>query len=89
MLIVIMVSVIMLSVIMLSVIMLSVIMLSVILLSVIMLSVIMMNVVAPSKDLENIHGMASFFTEIRSFSFIRAQCYKTFYVRNLRIFVIS
>jgi hypothetical protein len=65
----------MLCLIMLNVIMLNVIMLNVIMLNVIILNVIMLCVMAPTKLL---------------FDWLsRAQCYKTFSIRNLRIFVVS
>ncbi len=96
---VIMLSVIMLSVIMLSVILLSVIMLNVILLSVILLNVVMLSAVAPFQ----FHNFGRNFEEPKflgknantnsstrwSKANIRGQCYKTFYDRNLRLFVIS
>jgi hypothetical protein len=59
--------------------MLSVIMLSVVMLSVIMLSVVMLNVVAPQRDLIMFPHPAQ--------SQHRGQCQKTFYGRNLRIFL--
>jgi hypothetical protein len=72
---------------MLNVIVLHGIMLNVIKPSVVILNVIMPSVVAPKKEV--------FGTFLRSFSSmlskisIRDQCYKTFYGRNLLIFVIS
>jgi hypothetical protein len=71
-------NVIVLNVIVLNVIVLNAIMLNVIMLNVIMLSVIMLNVVAPITTICKFHMYVT-----------RAQFYKTFFVRNLRIFVIS
>ncbi len=98
MLIVVMLSVVVLSVVMLSVFMLSVVILSVVILSVIMLSVNMLNVVAPIFSLflscfvMGQHTIA--FTAVINICQCKsllpwAQCYKTFYIINLRMFVIS
>ncbi len=72
----------------LSVVMLSVVMLNVVMLSVVMLNVVMLNVVAPQEELlkllkgiRNIRQKALWLT--------RGQCYKTFYGRKLRLFIIS
>ncbi len=62
---------------MLSVVMLNVVMLNVVMLSVIMLNVIMLNVVMLNVFMLSV--VAPFWD----------QCHKTFYVRNLQMFVIS
>ncbi len=94
-------SVVMLSVIMLSVVMLSVIILSVIMLNVVMLSVIMLSALAPIYKflsdqaefgltiVEGLHKEGHIKPLMSRVGVTKGQCYKTFYGRKLRLFVIS
>jgi hypothetical protein len=102
---VVMLSVIMLSVVMLSAVMLSAVMLSAVMLSVVMLSVVMLRVVAPLlyklcfAEMEkcarywpgpNSNGTQVFENfSVKTVAESRNQCYKTFYGRELRLFIIS
>jgi hypothetical protein len=73
-------------------IMVNIIVLNVTMLNVVMLNVVMLNVVAPLKEnhLEFCQSAAMLsLTFSKTFPDATAQCYKTFYGRNLWIFLIS